>query len=109
MKKHFLANLTINELRESYKEYLKTLDIKESTVSTYVSDSFHLYRHDSSVDFLNLLQDENFEEIAFEKLEFIIPKIFTGNPKNIDENIRFFFVNIKRLKKYIDFMNKKYN
>lgn len=102
MKNKFLENFTIDELKGSYKEYLKTLNIKEITVNTYLTDAFHLYRHDSSIDFLELLQNDNFEDIAMERLEYIIPKIFKGNPKNIDENIRFFFSHIKRLKKYVD-------
>ena len=106
LKNKFLENLTIDELKDSYKEYLNILNIKRKTRTMYLTNAFYLHRNDNSIDFLELLQNDNFEDIAIERLEYIIPKIFKGNPKNIDENIRFFFSHIKRLKRYVDSYNK---
>ena len=66
-----IKDMSFEEIRDRYTEYLKAQDLSPLTVQTSRSDAFYLLRHDESLDFWAMLQSENFETEANSHLQAV--------------------------------------
>ena len=74
-----IHQLSFEQIRDAYTEYLKAQNLSPLTVQTSRSDAFYLLRYDKSLDFWGMLQSDDFEEIAFSHLQIVLEERSKGN------------------------------
>ena len=90
--------LPFDELRNEYREYLKSLGIGKSTVQTASSDSFYLWRKVSSDAFWDVIEDDDFDNAAYVALKSALEKNSTGNVNSLVSGYVF---QLRRFRKFV--------
>lgn len=93
-----IKDLSFEEIRDRYTEYLKAQDLSPLTVQTARSDTFYLLRHDHSLDFWAMLQSEDFEMEAFTHLQTTLSARSKGNTAS---NINSYMAHLRRFRKFL--------
>ena len=95
---NYLKSLSYNELRNVYKEYLKTSNVSIATQNTALVDAFYLWRHGNKQLFWDVVLGGNFEEISKEKLGTLLQQNSKGNVSNL---ISGYYSHLKRFRKFV--------
>ncbi len=93
-----LHQLSFEEIRNAYTEYLKSQNLSPLTVQTSRSDAFYLLRYDKSLDFWGMLQSDDFEEIAFSHLQIVLEERSKGNTSS---NIGSYMAHLRRFRRFL--------
>lgn len=93
-----IKDLSFEEIRDRYTEYLKILELSPLTVQTARSDTFYLLRHDHSLDFWAMLQSEDFEMEAFTHLQTTLSARSKGNTVS---NINSYMAHLRRFRRFL--------
>jgi len=93
-----INNLTLNEIKQGYRQYLESNGFSRLTIQTSCTDAFYLLRHDSSLDFWGLFECQDFEETAYNHLKRILTEKSNGN---IGANINGYMLHLRKLKSYL--------
>ena len=67
--------LNLEELRELYRRYLESCNLRKNTIQTSSNDTFYLWRNSSKEIFWDAVTSDNFEQEAREKWEDIMTKL----------------------------------
>ena len=93
-----IRQLPFEEIRDMYTEYLKTQNLSPLTVQTSRSDAFYLLRYDKSLDFWEMIQSDDFEEIAFNRLQTVLRERSKGNTL---ANIGSYMAHLRRFRRFL--------
>ena len=93
-----IHQLSFEEVRDAYTEYLKAHNLSPLTVQTSRSDAFYLLRHDKKLDFWEMLQSDDFEEIAYSHLQNVLGAHSRGN---ISSNIGSYMAHLRRFRRFL--------
>lgn len=93
-----IKDLSFEEVRDRYTEYLMSQGLSANTVQTARSDTFYLLRHDRSLNFWTLLRSENFETEAFARLQFVLSAKSKGNTAS---NINSYMAHLRRFRRFL--------
>ena len=93
-----IKDMSFEEIRDRYTEYLKAQDLSPLTVQTSRSDAFYLLRHDESLDFWAMLQSENFETEAISHLQAVLSAKSKGNTAS---NINSYMAHLRRFRRFL--------
>ena len=93
-----IKDMSFEEIRDQYTEYLKAQELSPLTIQTSRSDAFYLLRHDDSLDFWALLQSEDFETEAFAHLQSVLSANSKGN---ITSNINSYMAQLRRFRRFL--------
>ena len=93
-----IHQLSFEQIRDAYTEYLKAQNLSPLTVQTSRSDAFYLLRYDKSLDFWGMLQSDDFEEIAFSHLQIVLEERSKGNTSS---NIGSYMAHLRRFRRFL--------
>lgn len=93
-----IEDMTFEQIRNQYTEYLEFQGLSLSTIQTSRSDAFYLLRHDPSLDFWALFRSENFETEAFSHLQTTLNKYSNGNATL---NINNYMAHLRRFRNFL--------
>ena len=93
-----IRQLSFEQIRDAYTEYLKAQDLSPLTVQTSRSDAFYLLRHDNSLDFWGMLQSDDFEEISYSHLQTVLGVRSKGNTSS---NIGSYMAHLRRFRRFL--------
>ena len=102
MDKSEFEKLSIDELKELFKEFLSDQDLKQSTRNTRLSRAFYLYDK-IGFDLKGLLLSDNFKEEAKYHLTNILKKY--SKSTNIANEVNHYYSHMKKLREFI--LNKE--
>lgn len=93
-----IRQMSVDEIRDAYTEYLNTQNLSPLTIQTSRSDALYLRRNDKSLDFWEMLQSEGFEEIAFSHLQAVLS---TRSKGNAAANINSYMAHLRRFRRFL--------
>ena len=96
--KEQLKNISLDELRIAFKNYLNQCDYAESTRSTRLNDAFYLARN-TDIDFIQLLMSDSFENEAKQAVYNVLVR--HSNSSNIQRSVNGYLGHLKRLRSFI--------
>lgn len=79
MDRSMVKSMSIDEIRNAYKMYLKNQNLSENTVNTSCTDTFYLWRKGSPELFWKTILSSDFETEARETLEKTLKENSKGN------------------------------
>lgn len=94
-----LKELSITEIRKMYWEYLEAQNLSPNTIQTSCTDAFYLMRNNGSLNFWEMLDNPNYEKIAFKQLKLTLMRNSRGN---VNANINGYMAYVRRFKKFIE-------
>ena len=93
-----IRQMSIEDIRDAYTEYLNTQNLSPLTVQTSRSDAFYLLRNDDTLDFWAMLQSEDFEKIASTHLQAVLSSRSKGNTS---ANISSYMAHLRRFRRFL--------
>ena len=91
--------LPFDELRNEYREYLKSLGIGNNTVQTAYSDSFYLWRKVSPDAFWDVVENYDFDNAAYAALESVLAENSSGNVRKL---VSSYVSHLRRFREFVE-------
>lgn len=93
-----IKKLSLSEIQDIYCNYLKTQNLSPNTIQTSRNDAFYLYKNDNTMDFWELLESSNFEELAYKHLYLALNKYSKGK---VESNISTYMYHIRKFRDFV--------
>lgn len=93
-----IKDMSFEEIRDQYTQYLKAQNLSPFTVQVSRTDAFYLLRHGDSLDFWALFQSENFETEALARLQAVLS---TKSKGNVASNINGYMAHLRRFRRFL--------
>ena len=98
MTKEEILNLTIDEAKQLFREYVDSQDLAPGTKNTRMHDAFYLAKHNPSIPFFDLLLSEDFETRAKQELVLVLKQNSKGD---IEKNLNSYMSHLRKLKEFL--------